>query len=168
VTGSDAWESRAACRDVPPELVGMWFPAGPGEDVGGANSAGGDNHGRQAKAVCATCPVWRECLEGAVERREEHGIWGGAGGDLLRALRRAWLDGEERWEAVLVEHRAVLDRINDPPPPVSMRARRGRAPVVNRNGPGATHGLRITYNRGCRCAPCKLAAVDGGFGKDVA
>ncbi|MHB1498966.1 MAG: WhiB family transcriptional regulator [Acidimicrobiales bacterium] len=32
---------------------------------------------RQAKAVCATCPVRRECLEYALRIREPHGIWGG-------------------------------------------------------------------------------------------
>ena len=29
-----------------------------------------------------------------------------------------------------------------------------------RNGPGATHGLRATYNRGCRCVACRWAAAD--------
>lgn len=32
--------------------------------------------------------------------------------------------------------------------------------VLNRNGPGATHGLRVTYNRGCRCRPCRFAMKD--------
>ena len=32
---------------------------------------------RQAKAICARCPVRIECLEYAVRIREPHGIWGG-------------------------------------------------------------------------------------------
>ena len=32
---------------------------------------------RQAKAVCATCPVHKECLDFALRIREPHGIWGG-------------------------------------------------------------------------------------------
>ncbi|QVQ54015.1 WhiB family transcriptional regulator [Spiractinospora alimapuensis] len=30
-----------------------------------------------AKALCADCPVKEQCLSGAVERREPHGVWGG-------------------------------------------------------------------------------------------
>lgn len=30
-----------------------------------------------AKALCATCPVRQRCLEGALERREPWGVWGG-------------------------------------------------------------------------------------------
>jgi WhiB family redox-sensing transcriptional regulator len=32
---------------------------------------------RQAKGICARCPVRIECLEYAVRIREPHGIWGG-------------------------------------------------------------------------------------------
>lgn len=31
----------------------------------------------QAKQVCATCPVREQCLDGALERAEPHGVWGG-------------------------------------------------------------------------------------------
>ncbi len=30
-----------------------------------------------AKALCLDCPVRRECLAGALERREPWGVWGG-------------------------------------------------------------------------------------------
>lgn len=30
-----------------------------------------------AKALCADCPIVAECLEGAKERREAAGVWGG-------------------------------------------------------------------------------------------
>ena len=32
---------------------------------------------RQAKDICATCSVTRECLDYALETGEQHGIWGG-------------------------------------------------------------------------------------------
>ena len=31
----------------------------------------------QAKAICAVCPRRESCLEGALERREPWGVWGG-------------------------------------------------------------------------------------------
>ncbi|GAA1394666.1 WhiB family transcriptional regulator [Luteococcus peritonei] len=31
----------------------------------------------RAKQVCADCPVRQQCLAGALERREPHGVWGG-------------------------------------------------------------------------------------------
>ncbi|MGH7639343.1 MAG: WhiB family transcriptional regulator [Candidatus Dormibacteria bacterium] len=30
-----------------------------------------------AKAICATCPLVEPCLEGALDRREPWGVWGG-------------------------------------------------------------------------------------------
>ncbi len=128
---AEPWEHLAACT---PHPTHWWFPE---------RTDGTDNHGTHAKAVCAQCPALRPCLEAALDRREEHGIWGGAGGDHLRALRRAWLTGGDRWEQAFVEHVARLDgTVVD---------------ITDRNGPGATHGLAVTYARGCRCAPCRLA-----------
>jgi len=31
----------------------------------------------EAKALCADCPVRDMCLAGALERQEQHGVWGG-------------------------------------------------------------------------------------------
>jgi hypothetical protein len=31
----------------------------------------------EAKRICASCPLAARCLEGAVERREPWGVWGG-------------------------------------------------------------------------------------------
>ena len=126
----------AACKGMPPEL---WFPV---------KVAGQANHGTEAKDVCKQCPALVTCLEGALERNESEGIWGGAGGDEMRNLRRAWVKGRtfpEYWQQALHRHIARLD---------------GDGELVDRNGPGATHGLRATYNRGCRCVPCRWAAAD--------
>lgn len=31
----------------------------------------------EAKAICQTCPMRRECLDGAIDRGEPWGVWGG-------------------------------------------------------------------------------------------
>lgn len=31
----------------------------------------------RAKAICALCPVMEPCLQGAIDRREPWGVWGG-------------------------------------------------------------------------------------------
>lgn len=33
--------------------------------------------GRFAKMICGRCPIQEQCLEYAVESREEFGVWGG-------------------------------------------------------------------------------------------
>ena len=67
-----SWEADALCRQVDPEL---WFP---GE---------GDNP-RNAKRICARCPVRDACLEYALTHDERFGVWGGLSGRERRALSR--------------------------------------------------------------------------------
>lgn len=54
-------EERLPCRRADPELFFGETPA----DV------------ELAKALCLGCPVRRECLAGALDRREPWGVWGG-------------------------------------------------------------------------------------------
>jgi WhiB family redox-sensing transcriptional regulator len=61
-----SWRARAACRFCPPEL---FFP---GETPGIAHECT-----EQAKRVCRACEVRNECLDFALESRQEYGIWGG-------------------------------------------------------------------------------------------
>lgn len=45
----------------------------------------------KAKSICAECPVIVECLEGAIERHEPWGVWGGQmflNGRILATRRR--------------------------------------------------------------------------------
>ena len=64
----------------------------------------------RAKHLCAGCPVRAACLDGAMDRREPFGVWGGelfAHGHLVLQKRRRgrppknrpaeviWIDGEE-------------------------------------------------------------------------
>jgi WhiB family redox-sensing transcriptional regulator len=55
------WIDRAACRGAGPKT---WFPH-PSQPAA------------EAKRICAGCPVRGECLDYALENREEGGIWGG-------------------------------------------------------------------------------------------
>lgn len=49
-----------------------------------------------AKALCATCPVRQSCLEGALERREPWGVWGGELFDAGRVIPRKRPRGRPR------------------------------------------------------------------------
>jgi WhiB family redox-sensing transcriptional regulator len=45
----------------------------------------------RAKAICAECALIEPCLEGAIERREPWGVWGGqlfANGKILAQKRK--------------------------------------------------------------------------------
>ncbi len=69
-----AWQARAACRGVDPDL---FFPerTTSNQDV------------ERAKAVCGSCPVRDECLEYGLH--DEFGVWGGrAGGDRKKLRNR--------------------------------------------------------------------------------
>jgi WhiB family redox-sensing transcriptional regulator len=73
------WVAEAACKDA--ETSEPWFPTDAGHDY----SAG--------RAVCASCPVRRDCLEYAL-RLEQSGIptpglWGGRDEAERRGIRRA-------------------------------------------------------------------------------
>src|SRR5438552_7734272 len=55
------WQDRARCREYDPEI---FFP-----EKGGSS--------REAKRVCAECPVRIECLNYALRRDERYGVWAG-------------------------------------------------------------------------------------------
>lgn len=80
------WRERAACGDEDPEL---FFPIGDGP-VAQAQI-------ERAKAVCARCPVVRECLAWALETGQDAGVWGGLTEQERRQLRRdaRLLDGDD-------------------------------------------------------------------------
>ncbi|MGH3169119.1 MAG: WhiB family transcriptional regulator [Trebonia sp.] len=63
---STEWREAAACRSAEPEL---FFPV----SAVGQSAA----EAERAKAVCARCPVRRECLQFALATRQAYGIWGG-------------------------------------------------------------------------------------------
>jgi WhiB family redox-sensing transcriptional regulator len=62
------WQLDAACRDLDSSV--FFHPEG---ERGSARA----RRQEQAKAVCATCPVLRQCAEHALRVREPYGVWGG-------------------------------------------------------------------------------------------
>jgi WhiB family transcriptional regulator, redox-sensing transcriptional regulator len=63
-----SWRLRAACREV--DSAGFFSPdgeRGPAREVREA----------RAKAICARCPVIRECAGYAIAAGERYGVWGG-------------------------------------------------------------------------------------------
>jgi WhiB family redox-sensing transcriptional regulator len=66
---NDDWQQKAACKGPQAEF---FFPPMVTEkkEERALREA-------RAKAVCAPCPVRRECLEYALRIEEPHGIWGG-------------------------------------------------------------------------------------------
>ncbi|MFE5901198.1 WhiB family transcriptional regulator [Streptomyces sp. NPDC056488] len=68
---------RPACENEDPEL---FFPIG---DTGPALL-----QVEEAKAVCRRCPLMESCLQGALERGETSGVWGGLSEPERRSLKR--------------------------------------------------------------------------------
>lgn len=78
VLGTVVRWADAQCRDGDVSLLNMFFSEQL-DDI------------RAAKAICQTCPVQEPCLQGAIERREPWGVWGGqlfANGRILAQKRR--------------------------------------------------------------------------------
>ena len=63
----------------------------------------------QAKAICAGCPRRESCLEGALERREPWGVWGGElfrNGHVLTNRKR-----RPRHQQAAAESRSLVDTL---------------------------------------------------------
>ena len=67
-----AWQEQGVCRDLPTEM--FFHPDG----ERGPRRA---NREKNAKAVCATCPVIEACRKHALAVQEPYGIWGGLSED---------------------------------------------------------------------------------------
>ena len=65
----EAWQLKAACRG--PQAI-VFFPPPQFERKDEKLE-----RERRAKMICAQCSVRKECLDYALEIREQHGIWGG-------------------------------------------------------------------------------------------
>ena len=74
----EPWRLEARCRDSGASLTPLFFS----EQL--------DDIAR-AKAICQVCPVIEPCLQGALDRREPWGVWGGqlfANGKVLAFKRK--------------------------------------------------------------------------------
>lgn len=67
---SPDWMTEALCALYDPD---WWYPMRGVSD-------------KQAKEICAACPVQMSCLEYAVRHREPHGIWGGLSEEARRGM----------------------------------------------------------------------------------
>jgi WhiB family transcriptional regulator, redox-sensing transcriptional regulator len=65
----DSWQRKASCRGPQAQV---FFPPTTFEKKDEK-----DVRERQAKSICATCPVKQSCLQYALKIREPHGVWGG-------------------------------------------------------------------------------------------
>jgi WhiB family transcriptional regulator, redox-sensing transcriptional regulator len=96
------WRSSAACRSADPDL---FFPI--------SSSGPSTAQVAEAKAICAGCPVRRECLEFALRRHQVHGVWGGLSEQERYPLRSAALAGVEYGQAAEVDIVHATDRRDD-------------------------------------------------------
>ena len=72
---ADSWIVVASCRD----LDTSFFFSDDLDDIGAA------------KRLCLSCPARRDCLDAAVERKEQFGVWGGhlfVSGEIVLSKRR--------------------------------------------------------------------------------
>ncbi len=71
------WLDGARCIEEDPEL---FFPVG--------TTGPAVEQVERAIAVCAECPVIRECLEWALDTAQDAGVWGGLDEEERRNIRR--------------------------------------------------------------------------------
>lgn len=104
----------------------LWFPEG------GTNA-------RQAKAVCATCPLIEPCRRHGLEH-EHHGIWGG-------------LSEKDRQKV-----RRQMRPVREVPTVRRTRPSRQRTPMPHGTSRGYQRHLRNPELYGSPCAECLAAA----------
>jgi WhiB family redox-sensing transcriptional regulator len=76
--GTTSWWADARCNDSAGTMTALFFSEEL-QDIA------------RAKDLCAQCPALVPCLEGAIERREPWGVWGGQlflNGKILASKRR--------------------------------------------------------------------------------
>lgn len=138
------WDDVAACL---PYDTYLWY----------ADS--GDNAATEkAKEVCKGCPVLVPCLIESLKRGEKFGIWGGAGNPSRRWLRKAW--NQRRHDSCWIYNDPTCCPLCEALDQHRRRLAGEDVGPVQTNGPDAEHGKYITYNRGCRCVPCRQAKAD--------
>jgi WhiB family redox-sensing transcriptional regulator len=71
-----AWQAEAVCAALDEQMADALFFPQRGEST------------KAARALCSGCPVRAECLEYALQNREQFGIWGGTSERERRMLRK--------------------------------------------------------------------------------
>jgi len=101
MTASDnraGWWTRAACAPADPELFFPISYAGPAL-----------RQVARAKAICARCPIQRECLSYALGAGAIQGVWGGMTEEERRRLARR----KRRARARPVQHTGARPRVRE-------------------------------------------------------
>lgn len=70
----DDWYAYAACQE---QDVNLFYPKKHLKAVA-------------AKAICARCPVTQQCLDEALSRNDQNGVWGGMSVEERKEYRREW------------------------------------------------------------------------------
>jgi WhiB family redox-sensing transcriptional regulator len=98
----ERWRTLAACRSADSDL---FFPI----------SSSGPSLAQvaQAKAICAGCPVRRECLAFALRTHQVHGVWGGLSEQERHPLRSVTPARVERGQAAEVGTVHAADQRDD-------------------------------------------------------
>jgi WhiB family transcriptional regulator, redox-sensing transcriptional regulator len=65
---------------------------------------------RQAREICAACPVFNECLSHAIKQREDYGLWAGTTMRQRRELFRL-IDNRELTEEDVIQ--ALERKVNE-------------------------------------------------------
>ena len=95
------WQERALCIGRP---IWWFYP----EHNSDNRSGGLLPAERRAKALCARCPVRKECLQ--MGMTDEHGIWGGATPAERVRAKRAY-PAEDRADQILADMDDQADRL---------------------------------------------------------
>jgi WhiB family transcriptional regulator, redox-sensing transcriptional regulator len=74
---NEDWRSQAACLGVGPDL---FYPEG--------SKARREQAEQMAKVICAKCRVRRACLDYALAKPEQFGVWGGLNWHEREAMKR--------------------------------------------------------------------------------
>ena len=85
-----SWQDRAACGHA-----GFTLFFGPENERQGPK----ERRERQARAVCAGCPVRSECADDAFARNAKFGVWGGMGEEERKNERRRRLRAAQKEDA---------------------------------------------------------------------
>ena len=148
-----SWRELALCANEPPNL---FFTDDPTTQ-------------HQARTICGDCTVRVECLDHAITNNITDGIFGGTTEALREWIRSQYLQSPDHYRGALQAAMQELDyhlgRAERPLQPARTCPRcganvpEGRWPI-DRNGNQSTCGLASTFNKGCRCDPCRQAKSD--------
>ncbi|MER6515203.1 WhiB family transcriptional regulator [Nonomuraea sp. NPDC001636] len=129
---TDDWRTRGACLSTrTPEF---WFPKG--------STGPGSIQAAEAKAICRACPVAITCATWAIERRLQHGIYGGLDAPQRRSIARKETRHDLTHSGIVTEvHAAWTSDARDPLVDAYLKSS-----VQDDNGHVFWRGRKTTYS----------------------